>query len=78
MDQSTKRKTSPPPLRAVREARGKSLRSVARASGVDPARISKIERGLVVPTVRELLRLGRVLGLPELLTLLGPYDRETS
>lgn len=70
------RADSPPPLRTVREARGLSLREVARRAGIDPAHLSRIERGLVSPSVAVLKRLADVLGLPELSRFLAPYGGE--
>jgi transcriptional regulator with XRE-family HTH domain len=57
--------TSPPipRLRAVREAKGLTLREVARRVGTDPTNLSRIERGLRRPTVPLLLRLSRALDL---------------
>jgi transcriptional regulator with XRE-family HTH domain len=62
-----------PPLRTVREARGRSLRAVAQAAGVDPAHLSRIERGIQIPTLPVLYRLASTLGLSELENLLAPY-----
>ncbi|MGH8873898.1 MAG: helix-turn-helix domain-containing protein [Acidimicrobiia bacterium] len=42
------------PLRALREARGLSLRFVARQVGIDPAHLSRIERGLASPSLHVL------------------------
>lgn len=71
MTLSTVTQTSP--LRAVRLARGRSLRDVARAAGVDPGALSKIERGLRRPTLSVLAKLAEVLGLTELAGFLKPY-----
>jgi transcriptional regulator with XRE-family HTH domain len=65
-----------PPLRAVRTARGLSLREVARRAELDPAHLSRVERGLVRPSLRTLAKLARVLELRELAKLLGPFDPE--
>jgi transcriptional regulator with XRE-family HTH domain len=64
-----------PPLRGAREARGKSLRQVARQVPMDPAHLSRIERGLAVPSVAVLRRLAEVLELPELERFLAPYQK---
>lgn len=53
-------------LRAVREVQGKSLRAVARAAEADPAYLSKVERGLLRPSVDLLIRLGHVLDIEDL------------
>jgi transcriptional regulator with XRE-family HTH domain len=67
---------SSPPLRAVREARGLGLRDVANEAGIDPAHLSRVERGQANLSVEALLRLARVLGLRELVRLLTPYVGE--
>ena len=77
VDCSPARQTGPPPLRAVREARGLGLRSVAEEAGIDPAHLSRVERGQAALSVDALHRLARVLGLGELDRLLRPYVRET-
>jgi transcriptional regulator with XRE-family HTH domain len=67
-----------PPLRAVRQARGLGLRSVARDAGIDPAHLSRVERGQAALSVESLQRLAGVLELRELERLLAPYlgDRQ--
>jgi len=68
--------TSPiPPLRAVREAHGLGLREVATRADIDPAHLSRVERGQRALSVDALLRLAQVLGLNELERLLKPYAR---
>ncbi len=42
---------------------------------MDPAHLSRIERGLAVPSVPVLRRLAEVLELPELERFLAPYER---
>ncbi len=64
-----------PPLRAVREARGLGLRGVAESAGIDPAHLSRVERGQASLSVEALHRLAGVLELRELQRLLGPYLR---
>jgi transcriptional regulator with XRE-family HTH domain len=64
-----------PPIRVVREARGLSLRAAAHLAGIDPAHLSKVERGEAGLSVDSLARLARVLGLRELAQLLAPYVR---
>ena len=62
-------------LRGVRLARGRSLRATAREAGLDPAHLSRIERGQAQPSLAALKRLARVLGLNELGNLLEPYGK---
>lgn len=62
-----------PPLRAVRVAKGLSLRTVAQRSGIDPGHLSKVERGEKCLSVESLHRLAVVLELSELARLLAPY-----
>lgn len=61
------------PLRLTRESLGLSLRSVASRAGLDPAHLSRIERGEAHLTVDTLHRLACVLELDELAQLLEPY-----
>ncbi len=42
---------------------------------MDPAHLSRIERGLAVPSVAVLRRLAEVLELPELERFLAPYQK---
>lgn len=65
-----------PPLRAVRVARGLSLRAVAQRSGIDPGHLSKVERGEKQLSLDSLYRLANVLDLRELAQLLKPYIGE--
>ncbi|WP_078863575.1 helix-turn-helix transcriptional regulator [Streptomyces sp. AcH 505] len=62
-----------PPLRAVRMARGMSLRAVAQRSDLDPGHLSKVERGERQLSIESLYRLAVVLELRELVVLLKPY-----
>lgn len=62
-----------PPFRAVRHARGLSLRETARRSHMDAGHLSKVERGKAGLSVDQLKTLADVLGLTELSTLLAPY-----
>lgn len=62
-------------LRTIRQAQGRSLRSVAREATVDPSWLSRIERGLCDPPASTLRRICRVLGLAkaeEILALVSP------
>jgi len=62
-----------PPLRDVRIARGLGLNEVARLADVDPAHLSRVERGEARLSIDSLARLSRVLDLHELSRLLAPY-----
>lgn len=62
-----------PPLRAVRIAHGLTLRETARRAKIDPAHLSRVERGERQLSVAALGRLAEVLCLPELARLLAPY-----
>lgn len=62
-----------PPLRTVRKARGMSLRWTAERSGIDPAHLSRVERGEASLSINSLARLAHVLGLRELARHLEPY-----
>ena len=70
--------SSIPPLRAVREAHGLGLRAVAVRAQIDPAHLSRVERGQQGLSLEALLRLSRVLGLKELERLIVPYTRSNS
>ncbi len=61
------------PLRAVRTAQGLGLVRTAREAGLDPAHLSRVERGTAGLSVGSLARLAKVLGLRELARLLEPY-----
>lgn len=73
----TQSATKQTPLRAIREARGLGLRRVARETGIDASHLSRIERGLAMPSLAVLKRLAAVLGLRELTRLLAPYEIES-
>ena len=62
-----------PPLRQVRAAKGLGLREVARLAAIDPAHLSRVERGEANLSLAALARLARVLELRELGQLIGPY-----
>jgi len=49
-------------IRAVREARGASLRSVAAAAGVSESFVSQVERGVASPSVTSLRSIADALG----------------
>lgn len=65
-------------LRSIREARGLSLRHVAREAKITPGHLSRIERGINQPSVAILQRVAKVLGLSELEGLLRPYVGDDS
>lgn len=75
MTESARQQTSleVPPLRAVRQARGMSLRSVALTAGIDPGHLSKVERGEKQLSVDALRRVAVALGLRELAAMLELY-----
>ena len=62
-----------PPLREVRIAQGRGLKEVARLADIDPAHLSRVERGEARLSIESLARLARVLELRELARLLAPY-----
>lgn len=65
------------PLRAVRMAKGLTLRTTAQRSGIDPGYLSKVERGQKQLSIQSLYRLAVALELRELATLLRPYLHAT-
>lgn len=65
-----------PPLRAVRQAQGLGLRETARRAGLDPAHLSRVERGDATFSVPRLRRLAAVLGLKDLERHLALYDHD--
>ncbi len=67
-----------PPLRAVREARGLTLRAAARSSRIDPGHLSKVERGEKQLSIEALYRIAAVLDLQDLCALLKPYVQNKS
>lgn len=73
MQKSSTATFSGPPLRHLRVAKGLSLRTAARRSGIDPGHLSKVERGEKQLSIDSLYRLARVLDLHDLYTLLQPY-----
>jgi transcriptional regulator with XRE-family HTH domain len=64
-----------PPLRAVREAQGLTLREVARRANVHVAHLSRVERGQAGLSVDALARVAAVLELRSLADLLGQYAK---
>ncbi|MFM9604282.1 helix-turn-helix domain-containing protein [Streptomyces turgidiscabies] len=79
MRTTSTRVSSNPPLRAVRTARGMTLRDVASRSGINAGHLSKVERGQKQLSIEALYRLALVLELRELSQLLKPYvtDQES-
>ncbi|MEU0883654.1 helix-turn-helix transcriptional regulator [Lentzea sp. NPDC005914] len=64
------------PLRALRVAHGLSLGEAGKRAALDPAHLSRVERGLAGVSVDALVRLARVYGLADLAKLLAPYARD--
>jgi transcriptional regulator with XRE-family HTH domain len=62
-----------PPVRALREANGLSLRETARRAGMDPAHLLRVERGEAGLSIDSLQRLASVLGPERLAQMLEPY-----
>lgn len=62
-----------PPLRAVRQAKGLSLRKTAALADVDPGHLSKVERGEKMLSLDALYRLAVVLDLREFAQMLALY-----
>jgi transcriptional regulator with XRE-family HTH domain len=65
--------TTAPPLRSVRIAKGLTLRDTATRAHIDPAHLSRVERGSRQLSVDALYRLAIVLELRELAKFLKPY-----
>lgn len=65
-------------LRHVRQASGRSLRAVARAADIDPAHLSRIERGIARPSIPTLRRILNAVGVADTAALLGLYDKEAA
>jgi len=65
-------------LRTARLIQSKSIRQLAIEAGVDRGQLSRVERGLQKPSVAFLLKVGRALGLRDLVKVLelfaGPVD----
>jgi transcriptional regulator with XRE-family HTH domain len=57
----------------VRLAQGRSLRSVSAQARIDPAHLSRVERGEKQLSLDALHRLALVLGLKDLARLTAPY-----
>ena len=72
---SSSTQTPRPPLRVVREAQGLTLRQVADRADIDPAQLSRVERGQGSLSIDALARLADVLLLRELARLLSPYRK---
>lgn len=72
---SSSPQTPRPPLRVVREAQGLTLRQVADRAEMDPAQLSRVERGQGSLSIDALARLADVLSLRELGRLLSPYRK---
>jgi transcriptional regulator with XRE-family HTH domain len=66
-------RTRTPPLRTVRKAQGLTLRQVSRLAELDPAHLSRVERGHESLSIDALYRVAKVLKLDELARLLEQY-----
>jgi transcriptional regulator with XRE-family HTH domain len=62
-----------PPLREIRRAKGISLRVAASRAQIDPAHLSRVERGARQLSVDALHRLALVLEISDLAEALEPY-----
>lgn len=71
-----KKQTQSSKLRIVREARGLSLREAAKLARMDPAQLSRLERGRGGLSVSAAVRLARALGLPDVGKTLSPFVAE--
>ncbi len=71
-------KARPDHFRALREARGLSLRRCAALVGIHPAHLSRVERGHRRLSYEKLVRLAAVLGLQELERVVGPFADPSS
>ncbi len=67
---------NPNPLRAIRLAKGKSLRWLSLATDVDIAHLSRVERGEKSLSLASLHRVAAALELHELDSLLSPWLRD--
>jgi transcriptional regulator with XRE-family HTH domain len=65
-------------LKQAREAKQMSLRSAAAKARIDPAHLSRVERGVGQLSVGSLQRLAQVVGLDELADDLRPFIAERS
>ncbi|MWA05823.1 helix-turn-helix domain-containing protein [Actinomadura sp. LD22] len=63
-------------LKQAREARRLSLRRAAEQAGIDPAHLSRVERGERQLSVEALQRLAQVIGLQEVAISLRPFVAE--
>jgi transcriptional regulator with XRE-family HTH domain len=62
-----------PTLREIRERRRLGLRETARRAGIDPAHLSRVERGKSQLSVDAAARLAMVLGMRGLVRQLAPF-----
>ncbi len=63
-------------LRVLRESRGLSLREAASLARIDPAQLSRLERGQGRASLDATLRLAQVLGLRRVRKALQPFIGE--
>ncbi len=69
--------TAPNRIRATRQQRGMSLRELASTSGLSPALVSQVERGLTEPSLSTLRKLAKGLNVP-LFSLFTQEDHDIS
>jgi transcriptional regulator with XRE-family HTH domain len=67
--------TSGERLRAIREAKGLSIRELEERTGIDRAYISRVENGLQRPSLDFLGRVSKALGLSELTSAVATVER---
>lgn len=71
-DQSAQERITPT-LRELRVKRGLGLNETARRAGIDPAHLSRVERGQKQLSIEAAARLAAVLGLRGLTRQLAPF-----
>jgi transcriptional regulator with XRE-family HTH domain len=62
-------------LKAVREAHGLTAGELSRLTGIDRAYLSRVENGRQRPSVEFLARVGKELGLRQLLAAIAVIER---
>lgn len=65
-------------LKQAREARRLTVRGAAALAGIDPAHLSRVERGERQLSVEALQRLAQVIGLHDLAASLRPFAEDDS
>lgn len=64
------------PLRRIRRGRGLSLDEVHRGTGINPARLSRYERGYMWPSERTQARLAEYFDIPACVLFPPPEGQE--